>query len=333
MKKILKTIFIIIFLIGIIYAGYFVYNEYFSTSHTTYNVVKGDYNEIVNVKGTIDTINSAEVYSKSANLIDKILVKEGDEVKEGEILAYLDDNKIHQYESAKVNYDEAKRSFEIAKKLYATGDISKDNYMKAKAVLDLAKVSLDSIEVEDDLVVKAPIDGIVIKINAKIGMVAGGFIPVKLFQIEDLNKLQIKVDIKEKDLHKIKVGQTASITSDAMGERVFYGKVSYISSMGEASGNNNTKKVIEAIIDIDEKEKNITAGVSVKADIIVKKYNDVLIIPIDCLVEEIDESYIYIKSGKGKKKVIISPLVVADDEFIIKNDNTISAEDIIFGVE
>ncbi len=333
LKKIFKVVLRIVIVAAIIVAGFFIYCKFFKPKEITYVAIKADYEEKINVKGTIDTINSAEVYSKSSNKIKEILVVEGDIVSKGDTLAYLDDDKTHEYDRAELNYKEAKRSFDIAEKLYNAGDISQDEYIKTENVMNLAKVALESLDISEDLAVKSPIDGIVTKIDAKIGMVAGGIMPKKLFQVEDISKLQIKVDIKEKDLSKVKIGAKASITSDAMGDRVFYGKVSYISPVGEASGNFNTKKIVSATIDINENEKNITAGVSAKADISVNKYENVLIIPIECLVEEADLSYVYVKDNYKKKKIIVSPLVVSDDEFIIKDNGTITGDDIIFGVE
>lgn len=333
MKKIIKKILIVLIILGIVFVGYCVYNNYFRVLPMTYSVKKGDYQETIKVKGTINTINSAEVHSKSTNTISKVLVKQGDVVKSGDILAYLNDNKIHEYERAELNYKEAKRNYEIAINLYNSGDISKDEYIKTENAMKLTKVALDALEIEDDLVVKAPIDGVITKIDAKIGMVAGSLISKRLFQIEDISKLQIKVEIKEKDLYKVKEGQVARITAEAMGERVFYGKVSYISSVGEASSNNNTKKVIEAIIDINENEKDITAGVSAKADIIINEYKDVLIIPIECHIEEMNASYVNVLNNNKKEKREIKPLVIADDEFIIADDGIINIEDKVLGVE
>lgn len=333
MRKIIKTIIILIVVAGVVFAGYYAYNNYFCVETKFYNAIRDNYSEKLTVKGTINTINSAEIYSKSTNVIKEILVKEGDEVITGAILAYLDDDKTHELEKAELNYNEAKRNFELIENLYKSGDVSEDQYIKTQNAMNLAKVAFDSLEIEDDLVVKSPIDGVVTKVDAKLGMVAGGLIANRLFQIDDISKLRIKVEIKEKDLYKVKVGQRAHITSDAMGDRVFYGNVSYISQVGEAKNNDNTKKFINAYIDIDENEKNIIAGVSARADIIVNEYEDVLIVPIDCLVEEVDASYVNVLKNNEKTKLKIEPIVIADDEFIIKNDGVISTEDKILGVE
>ena len=76
----------------------------------------------VSVKGTVAGTDSANVYSSAPYRISQILVKEGDRVTEGQVLAELDAAKARtQYNQAAIAVNDAKRAYDIASNLYAEG--------------------------------------------------------------------------------------------------------------------------------------------------------------------------------------------------------------------
>lgn len=82
----------------------------------------------------------------------------------------------------------------------------------------------------DLTVVRAPVSGLVIRVNARVGEVAAAGQPVAL--MVDPNDLYIEANIEEGDLHKVKVGQEVDVTVDSLPGVRFSGRVNRI---GEAT--------------------------------------------------------------------------------------------------
>jgi len=104
--------------------------------------------------------------------------------------------------------------------------------------------------------------------------------------VENLGDLQMKVRIGEYDISKIKVGQTVTITADVLGKESVTGIVSSISPTGEEKDMTSSEKVIPVVIDIDKSDKNLIAGVTAKATILIDRRENVPAISIDAIIQD-----------------------------------------------
>lgn len=97
----------------------------------------------------------------------------------------------------------------------------------ARAQLHLAQIGLEHTRL------RAPIDGTVLRLDAKVGEVAAPSPQHVLVQLGDLGALRIRAEVEERDLTRVKVGQVVSVKSKAFPDRSFKGKVA---SIGKALG-------------------------------------------------------------------------------------------------
>ncbi|MFM6922604.1 MAG: efflux RND transporter periplasmic adaptor subunit, partial [Polynucleobacter victoriensis] len=97
-------------------------------------------------------------------------------------------------------------------------------YKSAKAAMAMAKKALD------DTVIRAPVDGVVVKRSVERGQtVAASLQAPELFIIaQDLSDMQVETAIDESDVGRITEGMTASFTVDAFPGRVFQSKVKQV---------------------------------------------------------------------------------------------------------
>ncbi|MBN1656907.1 MAG: efflux RND transporter periplasmic adaptor subunit, partial [Anaerolineae bacterium] len=128
---------------------------------------------------------------------------------------------------------------------------------QAEAALEAARVALERCEVH------APFAGAVGAVSARVGeLVAPG---QPLVTLGDLTTLRVETtDLDEIDVARVTVGQQATITFDALGERVFTGHVTRISPMPEpgAGGVNYT-----VVLELDELDPAIRWGMTAFVDI------------------------------------------------------------------
>jgi HlyD family secretion protein len=105
------------------------------------------------------------------------------------------------------------------------------------------------------MVIKSPINGLVLSKNTEIGEVV---MPgSSLLTLGDLFHPWVKIYIKETDLGKVKLGQKAQVKIDTYPDKVFEGKVTYISSEAEFTPKN---------IQTKEERVKLVFGIKVSLD-------------------------------------------------------------------
>jgi membrane fusion protein (multidrug efflux system) len=166
-------------------------------------------------------------------------VDEGQRVRAGQTLARLDGDKVRLevavYEATMNKLDrDYKRNLELQQKglVSATAlDNLKYELEAAKASWDLARLQLSYSDI------RSPIDGTVtirldvVKVGNTVTPVGGVIESAEsaLFVVEDLDSLILKVNVPERELAKLSVGQTAELTFDAVPNRTFAGQIDLIS--------------------------------------------------------------------------------------------------------
>jgi multidrug efflux pump subunit AcrA (membrane-fusion protein) len=177
----------------------------------------------------------------------------------------------------------------------------------------------DVVNAKDDLgkyvnlmgqtrVVETKVDGIVIA-------VPGSFSTT--WVIADPNDLQMSVQISEKDIAKIEIGQSAQIFVDALAITV-EGTVSDISFFGNTTADYTTYTVI---LNFSKGEFPIFLGMTGSGKIQISALNDVLLVPVDALIEEdgkyylLDEAWLETPSRPQREFYVEVTLGAADIRF------------------
>lgn len=145
----------------------------------------------------VDAIQKADISFRVSGKVKKVLVKEGDEVKKGEVLAELDPVDFDiKFKDRKASYDTAKANYDRARELVEKGAISRVDHDDIRAKYYTAKANLDSAE-QDLLYTKlrANFDGYIAKRHVE------KFEEIKasqtIFSLSDVTALKIKIDIPE----------------------------------------------------------------------------------------------------------------------------------------
>lgn len=198
------------------------------------------------------------------------------------------------YKSAIANYNAAKQGIRGGQ---AAVSAAQSNL--AKANKDLSRTAL-----------LAPMDGVVSLLSVKKGervvgsnMMAG----TEMLRIADMSKIEIRVDVGENDIPKVKLGDSALVKVDAYGERKFKGIVTQIASSNNGAATqsslaNTTTDVTNYKVYIRLLPESYTdligkgsfpfrPGMSANADIQTKTHADVLSVPLNAVTtREINDS-------------------------------------------
>jgi HlyD family secretion protein len=303
---------------------------------TTAKAAREELVSTVSCNGRVQARTKVDISSQVMGQIVTLAVREGDEVKKGDLLLQIDkaqydanaqaqqaalDALFAQRESDRFTRAQAERDWERLKKNFEARIESEQNLQKARLALDsaLANEKADDRRIEqakaqllankDSLkktTLLAPIDGVVTARpveqgeNAIIGTMNNP--GTVLLTISDMSVVDAEMEVDETDIPHVKVGQKAKLTFDAYPEKKFDGTVTEIGGSPitkSALGTDSSAVNFKVKIQVHDPPKNIRPGFSVSALIETDRRPGALAIPIQALVMA-DEATLH-RTGKGKK--------------------------------
>ncbi|WP_067481222.1 efflux RND transporter periplasmic adaptor subunit [Actinomadura hibisca] len=254
----------------------------------TVPVSRGTVTATVSASGAVESARARSLSFAGSGTVAKIYVKPGEKVSAGETLARLDQTEaLESYNAAKANLAVADDTDTSTEKGYAS-------YLQVKNSYNAAARKLAGT------VLKAPFAGTVTAVNGTVGgsssgtggstsgsssssspssggstssssSSGSGFI-----ELADIGKLQIEGQFTEADTTRLKAGQSATVTFDALPGTTATGKVTAIGPSPTTSDN-----VVKypATITLDERPSGVRLGQTATAEITVGKAADALYVP------------------------------------------------------
>jgi HlyD family secretion protein len=240
-----------------------------------------------------------------------------------------------RYTLAKQNYDRQKKLLDEKVISRAEFEQSESQYLAAQADLKAAKQAVKSTkasaqgarasltEADKNLsrtTIISPMDGIVSLLAVKKGeRVAGNSFSLgtEILRVADMSKIEVRVDVGENDIPKVKIGDSAIVEVDAYNDRRFKGVVTKISSsstsaqtMAVAGTTDVTNYKVYIRLDPASYQDLVTGerakrlpfrpGMSASADIMTRKQEHVLAVPVLALTTR--DKYEKSDAKRGEKK-------------------------------
>ncbi len=206
---------------------------------------------VLNASGYVTARRQATVSSKFTGKVSEVLIEEGMEVREGQVLARLDVSNLAAalglseaglaaaktaLEETRVRLAEAELDLRRTERLVADAVASRSDLDRDRAEVDSLAARLarqrDEVTVAErrvaverqalaDAVIRAPFDGIVVAKNAQPGEMispisaGGGFTRTGIGTIVDMDSLEIEVDVNEAYINRVRPEQEVAATLDA----------------------------------------------------------------------------------------------------------------------
>ncbi len=251
--------------------------------------------------------------------------------------------------------EQAQRNFDMQKKLFDDKVISRSEFNVADANLKSAKANYNAAmqgikgteaavgsaqanleRASKDLgrtTIVAPMDGVVSLLNVKLGeKVAGNSFNVgtEILRIADMDKIEVRVDVGENDIPKVKLGDSAVVEIDAYSDRKFKGIVTQIASSNNGAATQNSftsttssdvtqykvyvRLLPESYADLMGKGTfPFRPGMSANADIQTRTEANVLSVPINAVTTREKEGIVKQEEKKDEADMKAAPAVSVDD--------------------
>ena len=319
-----------------------------ATDPVTDMVTEGTFTTTVEAKGQLKPISASVVSPSVDGTVEQINVQAGQSVNEGDVLMTIKNDELDR------NVAEAQRAVADAQEDLANAQkaavaaqaapttdtdgasatagasaASTDTSAVSAAQRSLAsaQANLDQANAKAaGRTVTAPSSGSIVELNAKVGAtVTGGMIMgesdtsggKQCMQIADLSKMKVTVQVGEKDIAKIAVGQSANVTYPAFPDIVSQGTVTAIASVANSDSNYGGGSVTFNVdILIEAPDSRLKPGMTAEVSVVTEQLDDVVMVPTMALMTEDGEHY-YVNvatDGEGKETRHVKVTVVTQND-------------------
>ncbi len=276
---------------------------------------------------------SVNLYSRVDGYIAKLHVDKGDWVKANQLLVEIDHTDyVHAVNQAKANLAAAKarvaqqdaavrnakltldRMQALIKDQFVSQqdlDTAEVNYEAAKAAWDSLHAQVKQMEVaqaqaETNLAysyIRAPFSGYVAERNLDPGAyvtnaTTGTSTTSRgILNLHDIETVRTLIEVVEKDVPLIHMGQKAEIRAEAYPDRAFEGTVTRI-----VQALNRATRTMTVEIDLPNKDHQLKGGMFARVEVLVGKHANAIQIPIDAVSRLEDAQYVYVvREGKAQR--------------------------------
>jgi len=276
-------------------------------------VTRGDLEIAVTELGKIEPREKVAVRSKVAGQVEKVLVEEGMQVKNGQLLLWLEpiefqrgvvraqqevDKAVAALDFARLVLDRRRKALSDRAVAQQDVDLADNDYTTKRIMLAQAKeqlaVAADQLRYSR---IVSPLDGTVIQRTIRVGetVVPGTmstFDDKSLLIVADMSSLLAKADLNQIDVAKVRLGQSVTLTLDALPGKSYKAKVTKIAPASILPKGKDVEVFpVEATLDpvgLAEIKPGMTADVKIH----VETKKNVLKLPIEAVVKEKGQTFV-----------------------------------------
>jgi len=225
----------------------------------------------------------------------KVLFREGEPVRQGQVLAILDaENLTHALEAAraqvaaaKAGADQADQEYRRMKQLFDSQSLAANDFAKFTAARDATRQQFEQASAGEGVARKnlaeahlvAPINGFIAKRMLEPGVMVGAGQPV--FEIAQMDPIEVNVGIPETDVRLVKVGQSASVTIPAWPGRTFQGTVRVVNVSADPAS-----RTYMARVSVPNPQRELKVGMVAEVSITGSQRLDMLMLPAEAIVRD-----------------------------------------------
>lgn len=314
-------------------------------------VMEGTFTTTVEAKGQLKPISASVVSPSIDGTVAQINVQAGQSVNEGDVLMTIKndelDNAVAEAQRAVAaaqedlkNAQAALAAAQAAPTLDGDGATAPTNVNSDASAVSSAQRNLASAQATLDQAnakaaertVKAPSSGSIVELNAKVGATVTGGIVMgegdtsggkQCMQIADLSKMKVTVQVGEKDIAKIAVGQSANVTYPAFPDIVSQGTVTAIASVANSDAANGGGGSVTFNVDIliEAPDSRLKPGMTAEVSVVTEELDDVVMVPTMALMTEDGEHY-YVNvatdnEGKETRRVKVTVVTQNDNDAVV----------------
>jgi RND family efflux transporter MFP subunit len=245
----------------------------------TVKPVIGDAAQVVYATGAVEPRIWAKVSAPARKRILELCDCEGKRVTKGDFLARLDDVEERAVLSElTARRDRLNEDVERLRLLMERNAVSRTNYEdKLTQLREYEARVLAQHDRIADLLLKAPIDGVVLRSDAHVGEITGIGVNDVMFWVGQPRPLRINAEVNEEDIAKVRTGQVVLLRHDGFDGTTLSGAIEDVTPKGDPA-----TKTFRAYVRLPD-DTPLKIGMSVEANIVIKESKGVLLVPSEAV--------------------------------------------------
>ncbi len=279
-------------------------------------------NSYVVLNGIVEPQRKVEVFARLSAYVRQIVKEEGAFVKEGDILAVLDDTEIrisHEQarialDQAKLSLDEAEQNLVRAEELFKRELISEQEFQSQDAAhkqrqLDFKNREQNFQNLELQLGwtrIRANSEGYITERLIEVGARVNA--NQQVYTIEDFNPLLVRVFVPTADAIQLKTAMPASVSTEVVRDRTFPGRVTIINPRIDVQTG-----TVRVTVEAYDESMTLKPGMFVQVRIAVGQKDNVLVIPRKAILYRQNKTYAFVvDGGRAAQREIVLGLTEED---------------------
>jgi len=258
--------------------------------------------------GTLRALREVKLFNQEEGRVDKVLVREGDQVRKGQPLVMLDARLLQaELDKAAARQRQAELNLLRLKRLVPQKLVSEDALTRAETELDVARADTRVLKTRVSyMTIRAPFPGEVADRRTEPGDVAPKH--THLMTLVDSTSLVTEVPVSELLLSRLQKNDRADVRIDALGRAIYPGKISSIYPTIDPA-----TRLGQIVVSLSPVPQGARAGQFCRVTLHSKTSNPI-VIPFSALRRDPEGEFVYVvgKDSKVIRQSIVSGLRLTD---------------------
>ena len=263
------------------------------------NVKRGSIMQFINTTGTanakLETALSTEISGKYHVMVNPQTgrpFKLGDKVKECQVIIRLEDKEYENsvaIESAKLNLEISEDEYNKQKSLYEKGGVTLYELRNSEVSKTTAQYNFENAQLQlAKMSVVAPFSGVIVDFPY---FTEGTLVPsgTEVVRLMSYNKMYLEINLPEKNISEVEIGQEALITNYTISEDTLIGHITELSPVISTE-----TRTFKGVLEINNPELKLRPGMFVKADIITAQRDSTIVIPKEIIMTGNRGKYVFV---------------------------------------
>lgn len=282
----------------------------------TYKVQRGEVIDQLQFTGHIAPVQQQDTFFKVGGRVRKVYVKEGDQVKAGQVLADLEniaeigrqlELKKLDVQRMQILVDNAQRNLKVFKvqanhyeRSYADELVIKMNEVElAKIDLQQTSLGLEDLQAQADAAqIVSPLDGEVIALNTSEGQSVDAYAPIVV--VADTSQMEVSAQVVGTDLNRLVVGMPALIAPFNAPGQTIDGSVRRLPSLAGTVNSDRTLRISTAV---PPQQAGFKSGDLVTVQVVLQRKENVLWLPPQVIHDVGGRKFALVQNGNFQERV------------------------------
>ena len=253
------------------------------------------FNHYVELQGAVNTRQNVLLYPEVPGILESVLVKEGNKVKKGQLLAVIKDGGMsQQLQQLESQAALSQTVFERQERLWAQKIGSEIEFLQAKTNYNSQKNAVEQLKDQlEKTKITAPFDGTIDVVYKEEGTVVAPGQGAEVFRILNLDNMYVEAEVPENYVSSITKGKKVQVHFPILGKTI----TSSVRQVGNFINPNNRSFKVE--IDVPNPKKDIKPNLTVQLKINDYQNKNAVLLPQSIISENAQgEQYIYVVVDK-----------------------------------